>query len=868
MQALRTTSPRIIVILLLLHVTASHGRCDEPISFEHALKVIEACESKYKTVEWNVEYNWGYFDNLISPKSFKPRDAYRPTSTHTIFEFHTGKYRFETAGITPWKSGSSSFTGERRIYTFDGENVCLYVQNCHEQRLPRSGDPQVAEIGPGTSAAFLASGEGQLSGIGFFSPIFQHQLLSKGMVEANARRPVVITQSSNGKWLIKAIYLINKQPFLAQIEYDPENGGVIRQVNWFDEAGKTMWQQYQYEYKQLPDGLLAPMQIRIMLLLENPSKLGVRIVYNNIKHNTLYKSDDFQVKFPTGTNVTDYTKRVVFTAGVEATEQEKVKKFMEQEALWIKNNPAPGPNWVLWVVVGLVSATVLMFGLLLFWKRRKPVANAVSVGAVILLATVCTYADDSVKHVNSTADQSSQKCGMYVTLYTLEFLKATYDHKLLTKLLDLGPIGLRMSDIKMMLEVHGLSVKAVENASTANISRHLSNGALGIIPIKVKEDVKHYIVLQQHPDKGLVQVDPPYSIKPLTSEELGSLLSDHGGLALIVSLPTGTPQKQNEFLKVSPGFIDIGTFDVLESSSSKPVEKRVAVTNTGPRPIMVQRVFNSCGCTKTQWGGGILRPKESIELTIEITKKLWGLGQLEKPIVFEMADKSSSSLVIKGYGQSSAVIHELQVFPLEVRQDIGDYLELPTIKFERTITIQRPAGAKSALNVSTTEKWLQYSVQQSKTAKDDPTQREVELIPVKLTATLDATLFANQKSVTAFLELSTRSDKPPIQVPITLFSKPMLEIEPSVITLKAGESKHFQVKAPEFDKTLFARPLSARSDPEGLQVSINDKKLKVTAPNAVRPAYYLVHVTTEKDKQRFCLGTAVVYVPSKEPASK
>lgn len=149
MQAFRTTLPRFIVIHLLLHVTACHGRCDDPISFEHALKVIESCESKYKTVEWNVEYNWGYFDNLISPKSFKPRDANRPTSTHTIFEFHTGRYRFETAGISPWQGGSSSFAGERRIYTYDGENVCLYMQNCHEQRLPRSGDPQVAEIGPG-----------------------------------------------------------------------------------------------------------------------------------------------------------------------------------------------------------------------------------------------------------------------------------------------------------------------------------------------------------------------------------------------------------------------------------------------------------------------------------------------------------------------------------------------------------------------------------------------------------------------------------------------------------------------------------------------------------------------------------------------
>lgn len=69
--------------------------------------------------------------------------------------------------------------------------------------------------------------------------------------------------------------------------------------------------------------------------------------------------------------------------------------------------------------------------------------------------------------------------------------------------------------------------------------------------------------------------------------------------------------------------------------------------NIGDKPIVINKVRTTCGCTATQWSGDPIEPGESGEITIRYNTALTG-SFMKSSYVYSTAANSPVKLTVKG----------------------------------------------------------------------------------------------------------------------------------------------------------------------------------------------------------------------------
>lgn len=75
--------------------------------------------------------------------------------------------------------------------------------------------------------------------------------------------------------------------------------------------------------------------------------------------------------------------------------------------------------------------------------------------------------------------------------------------------------------------------------------------------------------------------------------------------------------------------------------------------NNTDKPLFIQKVIVSCGCTQVEWSGKPVRPKESGEIKVVFSNRI-GTGLFDKPIsVYVSSCPLKTTLRVKGEVVSS-----------------------------------------------------------------------------------------------------------------------------------------------------------------------------------------------------------------------
>ncbi len=367
--------------------------------------------------------------------------------------------------------------------------------------------------------------------------------------------------------------------------------------------------------------------------------------------------------------------------------------------------------------------------------------------------------------------------------------------------------GVRVLDIKAVLDAYGLDTFPREAISLRELEKNLRRNALAIFPIRASPTSNHYVIVLNHPQDGLLVIDPPaHKPMPLKVALGDRLFEPIGGLALIVIQPAANSAKASSRLTVSPDDIDLGTFSMSDSEASKPHDEFVTIGNSSDRAVMVDRVASTCGCVAAGWGGGLIRPGESKTMRLRVSRGAWKPGQSSRFVVLACSDGSETSVRLTGNGVLDHPDQRLEVSPDVVRVSLDD-VPGGAHSIERVVSIEHPSVSLSDVRIVHDYPWLS-----AKLAAEGPAK-------ARLSLRLDLDRLPDEADrLPARIKIQDAGQLKR-EVAILFSRKPSWRLSPDFVTVSRRELVgHELVLASTTAQTGQLTEVSWISTPEGLQI--------------------------------------------------
>lgn len=815
-------------LILLGIVTYGFANChaDEAVSSEQALKIIESIERRIESWQCRIYYSWGTYDSLSNPRYFTPTDPKIGLIKNgiVVYEPWTGRYRFEYQATTTWQQGQSPFLSEKKVFTYNGETEQRLSWSKPGTEMPGPTDIHTGEIRPDKSQDFILTAEGQFAGIGWFPPLFMQKRLSELLREANGNTSLIIKQNKNGVWQIDATLSYRGKKPKVRFDYNPHRGGAITDATFFMDDGIKPWQRCKFELQEIKSDLAVPKILDILMLPEeiNKEKKGVRITYTDLKVNEKIENSVFNIEFPPGTRVVDYQSRKSYVTGDVESERSAIQRFVKEESIYI----AAHPENRLWWIIGSSLGVVLL--ILSLWLFRRKVAQKIvkTTKLLITIGVSLTFISTSFGQHYELDSKGNwllrdkhgftrfiSQCGLNVTILALETFKINYDLRTVSAGMPPKEGGISLADIHGMLEAFGLQSDLRKGVTAEDIITVVRGGRLAIVPINIDPIDKHYVVLHARTDNNIVLLDPPHGSKVIDKAELEKQISGNDGAILFVSSLNRVLQPQANSLKITPEFIELGAFTLSDSESHILLQKKIQITNTGSRTVLVRQVFTACACTSSKWQGGLIRPNQTKEIDVEVLRSAWGAGAIERPVTFVMSDNSVKLVKFRGTGVLADAAHGLEISPDLLRIEVD-----PEGKQESVINriISVIIGRKSdPLDVSSDVTWLRHAF-----------GKEMEgVTPLKVEIRVDPRLFENNEQVEGNLALMTRKDVKPAIIRVVLRQKLRYRSTQAVTVISRGVKQQSKiVLLPVSDASNSNDDIVAVCEPQGLDVKISKHK--------------------------------------------
>jgi hypothetical protein len=226
------------------------------------------------------------------------------------------------------------------------------------------------------------------------------------------------------------------------------------------------------------------------------------------------------------------------------------------------------------------------------------------------------------------------QCGLDVTIFTLKYFNVNYSFPKVSMELPLSNSGISMKDIKSILQCYGLVTDARQNITLKKIIQKIDYGTLAILPMQMGNGVNHYFIIMLNNDKKPILVNVSKGVSVLNASQsekevtkYNKLFADAGGVVLFVKKGKDKTVSISKTVKLNPDTIELGEFMIGGPESSSLINASFNLINTSDLPIMVSSVQTSCGCTKLEWDGGILKACEKKEIKFSVIPGVWGRGE-------------------------------------------------------------------------------------------------------------------------------------------------------------------------------------------------------------------------------------------------
>lgn len=750
---------------------------------------------------------------VIDPDRGDPRLYYKRIVT---LEPPSGRYRMDVESVTKWVDGDADTFAATESLSFDGTTERWYRRGQGGSKIPPPSTPGLGTLGPEQRNEFLGR-YGYLSGIGYFPPNQFNGLLSDFIEErASQKQPLEITPRPDGTWIVttapaeRALWTDNSFRFC----YDPLRG-LVQWGEWVGKphlqsawAGKT-WKRQSVQWKEHTPGIWVPQVVTFVNLID---RQGSMLTYSEIELNRPYDESVFRITFPIGTKLRDEVEKKSYTvSGGIVDEQEAVRQFMAEQAFFDRGTSvAWWQRWWVYGPAGLVGAFLSAAAFIALRRRRRAAAVALVIVGVAGPPARAADPDEQgnwrVSHASGESYPISQ-CGLNVTVFTLEYFRVAYDIQPVSLALPPNEEGIRLLDIKTVLEAHGLEVIARDRVALSELRRVIRPGVVALFPVKVTDRENHYLIAAHDERRGRLVIDPPVRVTPFDEALSEDQFMSLGGLVLFVRRPGTPPVPQSQHAALDPAEQDLGLFRVGTPEFSKPIRRTLTLENRSEKPVLVSSVVSPCGCLQVKWNGGVIGPGAKREIPVSINPGGWGWGHVSRTVTVSFADGSRTEATLTAYTPQPEESHKLSVTPDIIR------FEVP--RGGKSGLIHRTAGVTlgdanvSQVAVASGADWL--------------TGRLVK--PAGPVADLDvsvdvARLPGPPYPATADLKLSTVAGIPPVTLRV-LVSRPVeYVLSPAVVTCARGGETSVSVR-PAGDGP---RPGAAVSDvraPAGVTVGLS-----------------------------------------------
>ena len=778
------------------------------VSLDEALPVFELFERRINRFQFDGETTkFSYADPNDREKITAMPLGRGPDAEKCVFRWsavvepHSGRYRVNMNSVSNWTAGTDPYASSRNSYSFDGITEREFTLSKSGSELPEIEQKKVSKRGKVDTEKkrrFLDKWGLSIS-TGEFPPYFRNVLLSEHLrSQQQAGKTVRIIKRNSDIWQIETMDpTTTRSTDLLTIDFDIRRGCIL-QIEHTEAGAPRPFIRTVFDIVETKPGLWVPWRKDKMELVD---KNIWRTVLTNIKVNEPVADESiFRLTFPPGTRVEDQIEKKFYQVGSgSADEQINVQKFtVEQQLALEKQNQTPSSSrWWIWLAIGLGLTVCLAAGFC--WRHYRNKAKVAGVLVVLLLGTspasaamLTSNGDWVVSHFPGEKIPISQ-CGWNVTFFTLEYFHyEKYRTKHIVTAMPPTEQGIRLSDMRDVLDGYGLHTFARQKVNCNELKRVVRPGTLAIVPFKISEDRHHYVVLIHHPERGLLLIDPPRSATPFKDDWAIQHLPDFDGVVLLVR-GNGSPGKmQADVVECEPDSYDMGSIDLKGPTSSIPTEKSITLHNPSDRSIMVSEVKTSCGCVHCKWTGGLLAPGGTVTVPVTLLPNSWGVGRIERLFVFVFGDGSERQLKWIATGVVPEVAQQLEVKPDILRIDLTT-IPQDTSRISREVDVLFGKVDVEKVVVSSSVPWITTSL----VSIDERKAR----LHLRMDLSTDEIRAGN---ATGEITLTSRDDMAPVKLRVALQRPPAYTITPPVLLLRRKDMTSGQV---------LLKPVGPESDP-------------------------------------------------------
>lgn len=809
------------------------------IPVEHAVEVMRNLEQRYDNIAWRFHTYSAELGDASVPDSITRKRA----------EFSRGWSRFDAVGrryaceveyTARWFQGAAPYISGVEAFSFDGDLHRHWERTQHGTKIPTDSSPKIPASGwiakEEQGQPFMESFAGNV-GIGNMPPMIwigdlgPPRPLSEHLQERLVTGvPIEVLETDDGLWKVETTTLdsagLRPPSNVIRLVYDLKRGGIVTQVLLAGAVPEEAAQRVSIKFREVEEGVWVPKQADKVFPYNKPPTL-FRTIYEDVRVNPPATPADFRIEFPAGVFVDDYVKQRSYTvgAGME-NEPAAIRRFMESHGLDPPDDPESARGDVRrWLVIG-GNAVFLAAVLIWLWvrKRRKRPAVSPTTGVValacILSATSASagdalrYSDDVVISHAPEENIRVAQCGFHVAVLALEWFDVDYDAPAVSKGLLANEDGVSVADLQAVLRAYGLNARARRDVKVADLVESLNSKRLAVLPLRMRKDANHYFVAMLNRRGKPVLVNVLHGVDPIQQALNDSWLAKTDGLGLFIErMEKSEKEADVQSIQISPEQVELGSFKVPSKLYEGRITRTVTVRNTGKEPVLVTAVNSSCGCSKPEWRGGIIRPDQDQVINVNVRPRAWGTGAKTKVIRLSYADGTSSSVNITGEGLAAEDVHELRVARDEVR-----------IEVERTNAVW-PEEVLTRISVDGGDKGLGdvrlAATSDSITAAFEKNGKENEriLIKVALNEDLQQRLETDSQVAVGRVEVSRgEQDGGPVSVPVILVARRTLSVDPNLTMLKSSAEAFVDVSSREGAKLEFKSFTIAPEDP-GIQVT-------------------------------------------------
>ena len=479
---------------------------------------------------------------------------------------------------------------------------------------------------------------------------------------------------------------------------------------------------------------------------------------------------------------------------------------------------------------------------------------------LLIVLPLRSVTDGASAQEPTAAQQGSKEgpgvgCGFHATLFALDYFHLEYTAANVSTGLRASNEGTSLADIQETLRAFGLEVTARQGVTLTELVKALNKDTVAILPLPGGNRLNHFFVAALDNDGSPVLANVPYRVSPLFGDVLDRRLREVGGVVLVVHRMGKQTGAMSDLVRVSPSQLDLGEFMVSGPRAPTQLDATLSLFNASQFPIMVSRIQTSCGCTRPDWEGGLLRPAERRQLRVAVSTGGWGRGAAEKALLLTFGDRSKLVVSVHGVGVAPAEKERLEVsqdsFDIDLSgRPIKDPIE---VRVTRIDTIGIPLGS---VLVAGGPPWL--------TARVVPTDKETGELWVKVdVGRVIPELQRSSNRVSGTVALSTRSNETLARVQVNVFRRDAFRLSQSVVRIRRGETSTVSVLPTREGGRLKVR--NVQSEYSGLSVQTKEEGKGIIlavaiGTDAIKPGYYLVKCTIDSSTGNGGIATLVVQV--------